>query len=307
MKPPVVLTGPTGLVGQHLRPALADRQVVLLCRRAPGLHANERWIPTDLREPLRLPPLPAGSVFCHLAYAMADGPRNLDYTGHVLDAVNAAPEISRVVLVSSISVYGLGLEGEIDERTPCHPDSEYARTKLGCERLWFEALRPDCQLAVLRPGAVLAVRGNALATLTRDAVQRIHRGLLKRAVMGTNSVHIVPVQNVVAAIAFAVDREDGGDRDVFIVCNDEAPENFSYARMQDAIREIAGRPPLPTLPTPRVLQRLCGTIIRRPLGVRRSFSSRALREAGFVDAVSLHDELDAFVRTQLRVPERVAR
>lgn len=297
-RPPMVaLTGASGLLGRHLRPALRDRPVLLLGRRCLSTAPNETWQPFDLSGPLALPALPPGSALCHLAYSMAEGERNLEYTHRVIDAVNGCPAVEQAVVLSSVSVYGARTRGDIDESTPLRPDSAYARTKAACDLAWFEALRPTCRLTVLRPSSVLAADGPALQILTQGAVDRPLRGVAKRALQQRNSVHFVAVDNVVAAVRFVLDRA-GAEREVFVVSDDDAPQNASYAAAQDYVRAVLGRPPLPTLPLPRLLEGPLGALLGKPLGVRRVFRSDRLAQAGFVRPAHVGDELAKCVRRQ---------
>jgi nucleoside-diphosphate-sugar epimerase len=293
----IAITGASGLLGRHLRPALRDRQVTLLGRRRLELERHETWAPFDLRGPVDLPALPPGSALCHLAYAMADRESNIDYTRRAIDAVNRCSSIDHVVLLSSASVYGAAATGDIDEDTPLRPDYDYARTKAACEGAWLQLLRPDCRLAVLRPTSILAVDGPAIQVLARDAVHRPLRGTVKRALQHRSSVHFVAVDNVVAAVRFVLGRV-GAAREVFVVSDDDAPENASYAAMQDFVRAALGRAPLRTLPLPRLLERPAGALLGKPLGVRRTFSAARLADAGFVRPTRLGAELARTVRTQ---------
>ena len=286
----VALTGGTGFVGRHLRPALAGRPVWLLGRTPTELAPGERWLPLDLAGPVSLDGLPDGSVLCHLAYAAAAGPANIGYTRRLLDAVNACPGVARVIVLSSVSVYGHWATGRIDEATPCRPDTEYARTKLACERLWRERLRDGLPLTVLRPSTVVGRGGPGLAALVRDALHRPASGILKKSLRRDHSVSFVAVSNVVAAVSFLLDRP-GSPRECYIVAEDHQPENAGYAAMQDAVRRIAGRAPLPSVPVPGWAVRPLAAATGRPLRVRRTFSSEALRSIGYADAVPLLDEV----------------
>jgi nucleoside-diphosphate-sugar epimerase len=290
---PVAVTGWSGFIGRHLRPLLADRPVWLLGRSRPDPApvTGERWLPVDLAGPVSLAGLPDGTVLCHLAWAAAAGPGNLAHNRHLLDAVAASPGVARVVVLSSVSVYGLRASGQLDEASPCRPDSEYARTKLACERLWRERLRDDLPLTVLRPSTVVGPGGLTLRALTRDALDRPAVGILKKSLMGDRSVNFVAVSNVAAAISFVLDRPQRALRECYVVAEDHRPENASYAAMQDAVRRLAGRPPLPSLPVPGWAVRRLAAATGRPLDVRRTFSSRALRSAGYADARPLLDEL----------------
>ncbi len=291
----VAVTGGTGLVGRHLRPALGGRPVWLLGRRRPDLAAGERWLPLDLAGPVSLDRLPAGTVLCHLAWARSAGRANLLHDRHLLDAVNASPGVARVVVMSSVSVYGPRAEGVLDEGSPCLPDSEYARTKLACELLWREGLRGGRDLTVLRPGEVVGEGGPGLVALARDALHRPAVGVVKKSLFRQHPVHYVAVGNVVAAIAFVLDRPPGAPRECFVVAEDHRPENASYAAMQDAVRRLGGRRPLPCVPVPAWAVRRLAAATGRPLGVRRRFDSRALRAAGFSDPAGLPDEVGRVV------------
>jgi nucleoside-diphosphate-sugar epimerase len=293
----VAITGASGILGRHLRPALCDRPVILLGRRRLELERHETWAPFDLRGPVDLPVLPPGSALCHLAYAMAEGERNIDYTRDAIDAVNRSSSVDHVVMLSSASVYGADTAGSIDEDTPLRPDNDYACTKAACDGAWLQLLRPDCRLTVLRPTSILAPDGPAIETLARDAVHYPLRGSVKRALQHRNSVHFVAVDNVVAAVRFVLDRA-GARREIFVVSDDDASENASYAAMQDFVRAQLGRAPLRTLPLPRLLERPVGAVLGKPLGVRRTFSAARLADAGFVRPARLGDELALTVRKQ---------
>lgn len=290
----MAITGASGLIGWRLRPVLRDRPVTLLGRRRLETASNEEWAPFDLGGPVKLPALPPGSALCHLAYAMADGERNITYTHHAIEAVNRCSRIDHVVMLSSASVYGAGTGGLIDEGTPLRPDSDYARTKAACDKAWTDSLRPNCRLTVLRPTSVVAQDGPAIDALVKDAVPRPVRGALKRFLQHRNTVHFVAVDDVVGAVRFVLDRP-GDVREVFIVADDDAPQNASYATIQDFVRSLRDQKPLRTPSIPRVLERPLGSVLGKPLGVRRHFSSARLLEAGFVPSAPLGDTLRRIV------------
>lgn len=284
----VVITGASGLIGRHLRPELSDRPVTLLGRRRLDLQPNETWQHTDLAQPVTLPHLPSSSSLCHMAYAMDEHEANLAYTHHAIDAVNACPTIDHVVMMSSVSVYGANAAGLIDEETTPRPDSAYARTKAACEKAWLDRLRRSCRLTVLRPTAVIASDGPGLDALVGDALHHPARSIAKRALQHRSTVHFIAVDTVVAATRFVLDRE-GQRREIFVVSDDEAPENSDYATMQQTVRGLVGRKPLGTPVLPQPLERPLGRILGKPLGVRRMFSSAKIAEAGFVPRASLLD------------------
>ena len=294
----VLLTGGTGFVGGHLRAALRSHEIVLLGRKEPAdLTDNERWSYMDMADQVAPEDLGEGEVLCHLAYSMTDGRENVVHNRRLLDAANARPEIKQVILLSSTSVYGPTVGWLVDEQTPCNPAGEYARTKLECEALWREGLREGCSLVVLRPSEIVGPGGRGLLSLIRDALDRPFAGSVKRGVLYHRRLHYVAVRNVVAAVLFGLDRQLATQREVYVVSDDHQPENESYATMQDAVRNILGKPPLPSLAVPRPVLWAVGEIISRPLGSARVYSSQKIRDAGFVDAVPLIDEVRSLVRS----------
>lgn len=240
--------------------------------------------------------LVGGSVLCHLAYSMRAGRQNLAYNEHLLDVVNTSPNVRRVILMSSVSVYGRNHSSVVDEDSPCRPVGEYPETKLDCEKLWWEGLRGGRELTVLRPTEIVGTGGKGMRTLLVDALERPTIGTLKRSLLHSRSLHYVAVSNVVAAVLFCLRRRQGALRETFIVSDDHQPENKSYAVMQDFVRKLSGRKSLPGPPLPRPLVGLIGGITGRPLGVEQVFDSRKIRYAGFEEVVTLHEEIRRLVR-----------
>lgn len=291
--PTIAVTGGTGFVGSHLRAALHESPVVLLGRKEPGLAENERWVRMDMAEPIPPGTLDGCDELCHLAYAADRGGENVLYNRRLLDVVNAQPNVRRVILVSTTSVYGASDARLIDERTPCRPEGEYERTKLACETVWREGLRRGCDLIVLRPSQVVGPGGKGLLTLIRDALHRPVVAAIKRSLLYHRPLHLVAVRNVVAAIRFCLNGPPKGARETYVVSDGRQ----SYAAVQDTVRSIVGRRPLPGFAMPRWTLPLLGALLRRRFVPEQSFSSRKLREAGFEDEVSLFDEVERLVRS----------
>ncbi len=291
----ILLTGGTGFVGSRLRSAL-NGPVVLLSRTEPELQPHERWSRVDLSEPMESERLDGGEILCHLAYSMQAGRENVSHNRHLLDAVNASPGIRRVIVMSSVSVYGRSLSPVIDENSPCRPAGDYPETKLTCETLWWKGLREDCELTVLRPTEIVGTGGEGMLTLLHEALKRPAIGMLKRSLLHDRSLHYIAVSNVIAAVLFCLRRTQAPAREVFIVSDDHQPENKSYAVMQDFVRKLSGRRPLMGLPIPSPLVRAIGAATGRPLGVEQVFDSRKLHAAGFEDAIPLREEVQRLVR-----------
>lgn len=300
----VAVTGGTGFVGSHLRAALHENPVVLLGRKEPGIGGNERWLHMDLAGPIPPRVLDHCDELCHLAYAANEGGENVLYNQRLLEAVNAQPSIRRVILVSTASVYGASGASLIDEGTPCRPEGDYARTKLACEEVWREGLRQGCDLIVLRPTQVIGPGGKGLLTLIRDALHRPVVAAVRRSLLYHRPIHCVAVRNVVAAVRFCLARPSSRARETYVVSDDHQPESVSYAAMQDAVRTIAGRPPLPGFAAPRWTLPLLGALVRRTLDPEERFSSRKLHEAGFKDEVTLLDEVERLVQSVEKIGDQ---
>jgi nucleoside-diphosphate-sugar epimerase len=302
-----LLTGGTGFVGRHLRSALEAEPIVLLGRGRPRLRPNERWLCVDLSEPLAPESLSGGEVLCHLAYSRREETDNVAYNRHLLDAVNGCTDVKRVVLLSSVAVYGANSSPVIDEESICDPVETYARTKLACEMLWREGLRSSCGLTVLRPTEIVGIGGGGMRSLIRDALERPLVGAIKRSALYHRSLHYVAVGNVVAAITFCLRRSQAPARETFIISGDHRPENRGYAAMQDLVRRLSGRRPLPGPAMPRSLLRALGRAAGRPLGSEQVYVSDKIRDAGFRDAVSLEDEVRRLVEERTVSRERPGR
>lgn len=292
----ILVTGGTGFVGDYLRKALEPKSVVLLGRREPILMPNEYWSYMDMSEPVSPDKLNGGQALCHLAYSMQDGQQNIAYNRRLLSAVNSCSSIRRVILMSSVSVYGNNNLPLVEEDNLCYPVGEYAKTKLACEMVWREGLRRDCELTVMRPTEVIGVGGKGLLPLIQDALERPLIGAIKRSVLYHRRLHYVAVSNVVAAVLFCLQRTQPSAQETFIVSDDYQPENQGYAVMQDLVRKLSGRRTLPGPAMPRLLLGALGKITGRPLGSQQIFDSRRIRAAGFADALILRDEVRRLMR-----------
>lgn len=295
--PTILLTGGTGFLGSHLRAAL-NEPVVLLGRKKPHLLRNESWRPVDLSEPVALEKLAGGETLCHLAYSVPVGRENVAYNRHLLEAVNASSMLRRVVLVSSISVYGENHSRVLDEESPCYPVGEYPETKLACEMVWRDGLREDCELVVLRPTEIVGAGGKGLLSLIREAVDRPVLGAVKRSLLRHRQLRYVAVSNVVAAVVFCSLSPQASTREIFVVSDDHYPENGSYAAMQDFVRKLSGKHPLPSLPVPGWLVGFLARLSHRPLNLRQTFDSRKIHDAGLSDATTLADEVRTLVEVR---------
>ena len=89
---------------------------------------------------------------------------NVGGTATVVEAAISAGGVKRIVLFSTIAVYGQANGQVLNEQSPPHPETFYAHTKLSAERLVLNARGADGQPlgTVLRLGAVYGsrIKGN---------------------------------------------------------------------------------------------------------------------------------------------------
>ena len=114
---------------------------------------------------------------------------NIGGTATVVEAALVAG-VRRVVLFSTIAVYGQSHGQVLNEQSPAHPDTFYSQTKLAAEKIVLNAKRKDGQPlgAVLRLGAVYGsrIKGNyerLTHALARHRFIPIGNGLNRRTLV----------------------------------------------------------------------------------------------------------------------------
>jgi nucleoside-diphosphate-sugar epimerase len=169
----------------------------------------------------------------HLAGTYRGSPEELqamhvDGTARLLEALE--PD-ARLVLLSSTSVYGWDQVWPADHETPPQPSSAYGRAKLAAEDL--VRARPTGETVIARSTIVYGP-GDADGMLARVA------RLLSRRVRwfpgnGQNRVHLVHIDDLVAALLLLGDRGDG----VFVL---GGPEAAPIRRILELLADGAGLP-----------------------------------------------------------------
>ena len=246
-RPVCLVTGATGTLGpavvQALRPTYAIRTFT---RRPPpaGLFVEPIEAYTgDIADRAAVGRAAEGArAIVHLAALLhIVNPRselhqeyervNVEGTAAVVDAALSAG-VSRLVLTSTIAVYGRQPGAVIDETTPPRPDSHYGETKLEAERVALGARDFDGEplSTVLRAAAVYGsrVKGNYRALLDGMARRRfvpVGRGENRRTILFED--------DLAAAIALAVGHPAAAGR-IYNV------SDGTFHTMRDIIEAIAG-------------------------------------------------------------------
>lgn len=309
MKPPLVVTGANGFIGRHfLAAARADGIAVrALTRGTAGIAADHdtgvEWIIGDLADPavwLRL--VMPGCVVVNLAYSQVAATADAVVATKAMVEACAAAGARRLVHCSTISVYGRTAGGVIDEATPCNPIDDYGCQKLAIEEALLGTDAGSCELTILRPAAVFGNGGQALRSLSASLATGSRLASYGRSsLFGRRSMHLVPVETVVAALRFLADTFRSLDRGIFIVAEDDDPlNNFRNVErtlmMALGIRDYS-LPPLP-LPT-TLLKMLLQTRGRSDIDPYCRYSSAKLHAAGFAPPVSFAAALHAFAKNSL--------
>jgi len=127
---------------------------------------------------------------------------NVEGTAHVVEAARQQG-VARLVLFSTIAVYGKGRPTLVNEASPPAPDTFYGATKLAAEEIVLGAQRGDGQPlgVVLRLAAVYGahVKGNYARLL-----HALARGRFVPIGAGTNRRTLVYEQDVAAAVLLAL-------------------------------------------------------------------------------------------------------
>ena len=265
-RPPVCVTGASGMIGRRIAQRLLTRgyPVRALARgdyAQGGVQVYKGGLGDE--EVLDRFVHGAGALF-HCAAELKDPAR--------MQEVNVAgtERIVRLLArhgaryfchISSAGVVGRTSQKWVDESTPCDPQNAYERTKLDAERI---ASRPisGCATVILRPTNV--VDENHLGDLGLPASGSI-ASRLKAFVKGAECAHIVHADDVANAALHFLDKPAAPPR-LFFVSLDEDPLNtvghlWSLYHALAAGRDANGTVPIAHLPlfVPHVLRKVRGT------------------------------------------------
>lgn len=189
----------------------------------------------------------------HVAAALGGSPADM-FLGSVVSSKNlleALPTETKVVLVSSFGVYGVGgiARGEVvDENTPLEPHPErrdvYSHTKRRQEQLFTdEAERSGRALTVLRPGVIYGPGGGAMSGRVGIQLPGLFLYL-----GGDNLLPLSYVDNCAEALVVAA-NSDRSWGEAFNVHDDDLITAREYlARYQREVNELRSLPiPYPLL------------------------------------------------------------
>ena len=168
---------------------------------------------------------------------------NVDGTAAVVESAIQCG-VQRVVFFSTIAVYGYTPKQILDEGSPTHPDTFYARTKLAAEQIVLNAETADGQPlgTVLRMGAVYGsrIKGNY-----RRLLQSLSHGRFIPVGDGRNRRTLVYEEDAARAASLAI-RHPAGAGKIFNVTDGKF---HTMGEIITAICSALGRtPPCISLP-----------------------------------------------------------
>ncbi|WP_199254011.1 NAD-dependent epimerase/dehydratase family protein [Mycolicibacterium mengxianglii] len=340
----VLLTGAAGFIGSEIGAALAARghDVIGLDLLLPAAHGAGAELPSgvvhaDVGDAQTLAPLLAGvDVVCHQAAMVgagvdaADAPaygRHNDYATTVLLAQMFAAGVRRLVLASSMVVYGQGgfacpVHGSVDPLPRRRADLDAGmfehRCPVGGEQVGWTLVGED---APLRPRSLYAASKTAqehYALAWSEATGASVVALRYHNVYGPGMPRDTPYSGVAAIFRSALENgqaprvfEDGGQMRDFVQVSDVAAANVAAVEAERdgflAANVCSGRP----IPMRQVAELVCrarGGPAPEVTGQYRSGDVRhivaspagAERTLGFRAAVSPEQGLAEFAFAPLR-------
>ncbi len=245
----VLVTGGTGFIGSNLALAYtrAGHQVLVVSKEATDA---ERENAQDLRQAgvevvqgdISDRGLMAGccegvDVVHHIAAAMREANLpdqgfweiNVEATRWLLE-VSRRAGVRRFIYCSSIGAMGKVMRKPADEASPCYPRDIYQVTKRAAEELCLRFHQEHrLPIAIVRPADVYGPRDRRLLKLFRA----IRRGWFVMLGQGHNEHHMVYVDDLVAALLLAAEREVAVG-EVFIIAGE------SPIRLEALVKMIAG-------------------------------------------------------------------
>jgi nucleoside-diphosphate-sugar epimerase len=286
----ILVTGATGFIGRHLVAALlADgRPVRALVRAdAKGLPEGVEVVRGDVGNPAGLRQAAQGvDLVFHLAgtYRGTDSELHAAHVTGTATLVNALEPGTRLVYVSSTSVYGWDQSWPADHATPPAPASAYGRAKRAGEQLALGWAGTGGTAVVARP-TITYGPGDTRGMLAR-AERFLHRGARWFPGDGTNRIHLLHVDDLVRALLLLGDQGDG----IYVL---GGPSATPVRRILGLLAEGAGAKP-PSFGVPPGLVRPLGGHSVDVLTRDRAYSwTRAEADLGWRPEVDVEEGVRA--------------
>ncbi len=269
----VLVTGGAGFIGGHLIERLVSdgAEVSALVRYnsrgergtldwlAPDVVANVNVVPGELRDIESVNLAARGAdVIMHLGALIAIpysyvNPRDY-FEVNVLGTLNVAQAalaagVSRVVHVSSSEVYGTAREVPITELHPIEPQSPYAASKVGGDKLmdsWHRSF--GLPVVVLRPFNTYGPRQSARAVTPTIITQALAGDTVKLGSLDPRRDLTYVTDTVAGMVAAATSTDDAVGRTIQLGTG----EAVSIGQILETVGELLGKRLIPELDEARV-------------------------------------------------------
>ena len=268
--PLAFITGATGMVGSHLARRLLDEgwRVRALARATSDTALLKSWgvdlVQGDVGDAAGslAPYLGDVDYVFHCAAMVSDWAPleemvrvNVAGTRHLAEAAVAAGRLKRFVYLSSMVVFGMHPQRNLDESAPLiHTGDNYNLTKIRAEELMHQFIRErGLPAAILRPPYIYGSRDRQFLPRVIGSLQS---GRFKFIGSGRQPISLVHVENLVDALLAAAVRPEA----VGQVCLITDGEAITRLRLLEIICEETGYA-LPRRHVPTWLVRLACPVI----------------------------------------------
>jgi len=277
--PLAFITGATGMIGSHLARRLLDEgwRVRALVRPTSDVRLLESWgverVEGDVADPAGAftPHLEDADYVFHCAAMVSDWAPldemirvNVSGTRHLAEAAIACGRLKRFVFLSSMVVFGMAPQRDIDETAPLiHTGDHYNLTKIRAEQVVQEfAEQRGLPAVVVRPPYVYGPRDRQFLPRVFSSLKS---GRFRFIGSGRQPISFCYVGNLVEMLYLAAARPDAVG-EVFLATDGEA---MTRLRLLEIICEETGCP-MPTRHVPTWLVRLACPIVEGIHALRRT-------------------------------------
>ena len=300
----VCILGGTGFLGRHLLNVLLKEtgvHIKVLSRYKSKLEYfsnNVQVVKGDLLDLDSLVSfLEPGAVVINLVYlknqSMEDNLKAIE------NLANACIKVGVVKLVhcSTTAVFGCVDDNTIVEETVCNPVTMYEKTKLEAENLLLRTLKDKCIVIIVRPSEVFGEGGRNLLKLAKSLTSESNLiRSLKISLFSKQRLNLVYVENVVTAIWYLARFNFDISGQIFVISDDDAPEN-NYYDVIGILSEHLGIRPVGFISLPfqsQILQLLLYLTGRNNTNPKQTYSIGKLIQTGFKKPVSFQDGIKLF-------------
>lgn len=312
MSKTALVTGGTGLVGSHITRELLDKgwYVRVLTRNKAARVPDVQMIYGSITNADKLKDAVKGvdAVF-HCAGEINNEQLMKEVNVHGTECLLNAlknEHIKHFCYISSVSVQGVSLHGEVNEDDMSGPVSEYARTKLAAETLVLNSLT-ECNVSILRPTNIVdeSRPGVIIHAMKNSLMSKIHM-----IFEGNDVAHIVHAKDVASAAVFFLDVPL--DRPTPFIVSTDSPRNTVMGMFQQYFSNTKTFDKKRIFSIPPIFTHMIRSVkhMGRCLPGTVRFSSERLHAYGFEFPLGFSGAIDDIARHHVENPntnEKVSR